>query len=751
MENNITNVLDHRNVYDYIFKQGKLINNNIRWGIGIEIEYPIFLDVTKIYENQVVHSNADYYNNKLHEIYNNKNELYPKHRIFLPINRLFFLKHQMDIIQDLYKFLKKTKINTFFIKNNIKEDFKNLYLNYTSTDNNETYYIKKIALLSIYILKQVEYLSEINYDHMGIKKLCEILTNIPFHYGVTDCEDASMFSKLITELTNLKSYYGIEKYINKKNFDIKKTINYGNLKMNFNLEDGYTSDEKIEIKTNMETINKPWDKISTELESSKYYAQFMIKNLFGSNFDKKNILTYTNSIYPSIITAYNIIKNNIILEPGLIGSQHLNITFPYVERKLSDPKYVIKLRRDHVKSMKIIQLLEPLILAVFTKPSIGTFYDNNKIIETSNRLLQSSYSNFLIKSIKADYYKITQNNGYGQRVRDVSKGLLKIHKKLKKKQIIPYKTDLIQDIGGSDFRTDYSQIMRMINNNYNDRTINPLYDDYDSEAEQNPDLETYDDSSSDGYVEGLDYSFFGFEFRMLDLFDLKYLNDIVKLFFMIFYIVSNNNTKFLNQIDPITILTETDEYINFIEQIFIEGWNTKLEPKYVQLLYNIFQEYKIDLNIKKTKNCYDLFNEIFIQLKKIIGDKDGNHLMNLNKISFNENLDKYHKNTINDIMFSLMCAKIYTSYSNNHDLVINNFDEFMVLINFIDNINASNVQEMYNKVKFLINILDIYIPIFKFGNINSKKINDILDIFNITKNIPKEDLFDVYAYYQDNI
>lgn len=127
------------------------------------------------------------------------------------------------------------------------------------------------------------------------------------------------------------------------------------------------------------------DIVINEVNSHRETFMRCIRETVGDTVFKS--MNYNGEIgyYPFL---YNYKDDSI--KDDYLGSYHLNITLPY-EPSIQMQQF----EQMHINLMGAIQLLEPLFLAVFTDVKYGSFNDNHAIHENSFRLLNTRYFNVL--------------------------------------------------------------------------------------------------------------------------------------------------------------------------------------------------------------------------------------------------------------------------------------------------------------------------------------------------------------------
>ena len=188
----------------------------------------------------------------------------------------------------------------------------------------------------------------------------------------------------------------------------------------------------------------------------------------------------------------------------------------------------------HTKLMIAIQFIEPLLLACFSSVTQNIFGDQHMNIENSLRLLKSSYKNFL--SIDPTKYA----EEYGDRI----------------------------------FSKDYSLLSKILTEFRIDDSP-PYAEDFKKPRDHRTKI-------------------FGFEFRMLDLFPTEHLTWVLHLIFMLAEHI--NDLEFFMYYPIPTQAFNTPNLVQFIVDIFKEGWNTPVIKEYIMLITS-----RLGLKLEQTK------------------------------------------------------------------------------------------------------------------------------------------------------
>lgn len=336
-----------------------------------------------------------------------------------------------------------------------------------------------------------------------------------------------------------------------------------------------------------------------------------------------------------------------------LGSYHINLTLVNDDNKYQN--FVNKLNtnpsnrnpdtpfyNEHKYLAVLIQWLTPLLMATYSYSDNMSIFDNHKLSETTLRMFYQDFSYFLTRNIHKDGFDIVKHKSLqrGRYILDIPGWTKQIYENLdyeiafgtEKLKKDPYAEDVGHEhlnktpfIIGADFRRRYPLNWRNL-----------------------PDKFT-----PTGHTYSLDPTErFGFEFRVLDLFDIKYIKGIFQLFLLLAdYGIHNKKLDFKNIENPYN----NEKIIDILLPVLKEGWNTNLaNTNYINYLNNIFP----GINFTEQKP-YHILNDIFLYLfnkydkqtwqninllNGELTENDKFNIMNLNRLSWTNNFKIYFNN-----------------------------------------------------------------------------------------------------------
>lgn len=464
-------------------------------------------------------------------------------------------------------------------------------------------------------------------------------------------------------------------------------------------------------------------------------------------------LFYKNAIY-SPYSSYPFVKyysyssfnyDNDFIEYNKGSSFHINITLPLLIN--NDIKHVMESKTslyNHLVYARLLQFLSPVILACYGTPDFRSIYNNNKTFYTkmSYRILNTKYVSLCSSSLKKNFsndrfVNITPENSWLNNI-----------------------------------------VKKNIYNNY--ALINNFTKTNDENLNIGSDFRSSTESRSNN---------FGFEFRILDGFDTKYLKDI--LLFISYLadfshlLIMNENTikkkynSFNYFLEPSMlwlshkIFTEDFCMKEIISNLVIHGsefseYESSYIFFYVEVIKNIFIEFsydielltmnekiffinKLDNSLKTPFNILNIVNDVLFNILSknvnlrtysnfLVSDFKKPVLHNLNAIY----LDEFRKMT--DVKSEE--KKLFPINSLSHvsldgsmriRILTDNICDFYILEKYF----VQYAKELYDKKefvrddKFFISIHFIYFIFYKYENLlNSNIYNSIilnLDQLNILK------------------
>ena len=294
---------------------------------------------------------------------NNEKEKHLKYQNRYKANILYW---GLGIENELYlEFEKKLNINkTFFLKNHKKERYSvDYFSNYNKKYLNEAfiYYTENYFHNNIYLPLLVNSHSFIHTDIENNSKKLYTKNNEP---------NPKFNGKILLDVLIDNNYY------------LKNNIG------NTWLFDG----DVIEFISN-DFFNT---KLVNVLDELKLYKRNFIENI-NNTFKKLGIfsqygeLKFMENNHPFAIYLTNL--NNISMFNN--GTLHFNLTLPTELNEENKIKDVNKFKNDHKNAIKIIQWMEPFIIAIYGNPDIFSkmdeFKNSNKFSNSSQRCAISRY------------------------------------------------------------------------------------------------------------------------------------------------------------------------------------------------------------------------------------------------------------------------------------------------------------------------------------------------------------------------
>ena len=493
-------------------------------GIGIECEFLIYLDVTSIRE-------------RLNE-YDNVARIPEGMKILAPLNKLDFTTINPSVVDELSAYFASPN----FSEINYDVEISNLISNFQYEINErDTNIDNMMGMYGIVTFNNLMDLAKLYYDitvPYSVREISNVYYSI---FKNSDKLDNDAFSDHIyNHINNIRNI--IKRHTTNKSFvNIDDIAHHYENFICFNGFEVKTSNPRVRVEEAIKEIKTL--KIGILNEFQKAFGPMFDSIFFG---DELSNYPYVMSLFDKRIDIGNVCHE-------YFGSYHLNITLP-----LSDSVSLRTFQQVHVQMMKAIQLIEPLLLAVFTAPMLGSFNDDHEYFESGFRLI-FAYGNMLTTHIHQDMY-YTCGKQLEDRYHLICPLLREVYQKL---PFPPSMKEALYTITGADFRIN-----------------SDLY-----KPDRRPD--------------GL----FGFEFRMLDLFrpdDLYHI--IIFLYMLAEYLKSAG----INITESIIDIFQTDELhdsiSNQIVGIIHEGWNTPIEPTYRRIITSL-----LNIPIPDTAvNCYDV-------------------------------------------------------------------------------------------------------------------------------------------------
>jgi len=286
------------------------------------------------------------------------------------------------------------------------------------------------------------------------------------------------------------------------------------------------------------------------------------------------------------------------------GSYHLTITLPH-KKNITLKKFI----NIHQEFGRQIQWLEPLLICAFSSPDLRSIGDGDKYTEGSYRVMNTGWGNFAGSDIRVLENKfITRYTNTDNKWR---KG------KLKK-----FQNDLLQcknvllssDLRtiSVDFVTNYNELLQ--------QNISKLKQTIMKKGQ-------------------------GIEIRIFDHFPTQYINNLLQI---IIIIADNSlNTKYDKKSEHVY---DNKIWIETIQNIMIQGWNSNITEKYIQIIKNV-----LDIEFECSSNTgYDILkcvieslfiknkNGLFSKLTKT--NKKIPHIPQINRYAWENQLKHTFKN-----------------------------------------------------------------------------------------------------------
>ena len=372
---------------------------------------------------------------------------------------------------------------------------------------------------------------------------------------------------------------------------------------------------------------------------SKHYGIDILSHPYGAGYlgqIKKKNKEYLNINQSKYIKSN---KDTFDIKLGYTGSYHFWITLPYIR----DNNNHSIINNQNKLAMMYIQTIEPLLCALFSSCDPRSVGDNSKFVEGSYRIMHNLWAGFgtaftfkpsNITNRQTSYKPTPIGLPTGNSYIDL------LYQTLRKNSINT----------GID---DYSLIDKPIHNaflSYNQKK----YKKYGMNFRTRSDIE-------------------GFEFRIFDNFDPKYITDILKIILLI-------STSFYN-LSPI-FAPSTTSWNNAMYQTLLNGWNAKINSDYLHLLEN---QFNISFNFKKLDfyKSEDILNQLVLLLFNKINknsiywfmvgdDKKIPKIVNINKASWEFILKNTNKlNPVIDFIIKNIQKKPLT-YHNIYNLLLEN-------------------------------------------------------------------------------
>ena len=246
------------------------------------------------------------------------------------------------------------------------------------------------------------------------------------------------------------------------------------------------------------------------------------------------------------------------------GELELNITLPYIIGDNFDES-VVNFKNNHINLMKALQYLSPLFLACFTGTFPNSFGDNNKYLETSFRYKKGS--RILVTDVENIYNLNMDLEGHYDDT----------HETIKKIYINHYQKNMqVIDLHNFEGKIEFSV-------NRNSNKFKP--------------------------EEG---KFFGFEWKIIDQYPIRYVNNITLLVMMLAQHLKDNNIQIPEDPREEFKVQDNSEWpYKLLEDCIYEGWNTYIGNyiDYINLIKSVLEldRHYIELD---NKTAYNLLTSI---------------------------------------------------------------------------------------------------------------------------------------------
>ena len=501
-------------------------------GIGIECEFLIHLDVTSIREEQL---------NK----YDDVAKIPKGMKILVPLSKLSIATINSGVLDELWSYLTSSDFRVAISEINYDEEVTSLILNFQS----------KIDKRRTKIDNMMRMRGTVTFDNLMdlVTLYNEIITLDDDDIKIDYNDYYLIFIKSVKSMNDefqkhIFNHYRTIPEILKRNITYESFVNLDDIVYedeSFICFDGFevkTSDPRVKVEEAIEEIKTLRNGILIKFQEA--FGPFLSDYIFFGD---------EPSNYPYVMSLFDIRIDIGKVCHEYFGSYHLNITLP-----LPDDVRLQTFQQVHVQMMKAIQLIEPLLLAVFTAPMLGSFNDDHEYFESGFRLI-FAYGNMLTTHIHQDMY-YTCGKQLEDRYHLICPLLREVYQKL---PFPPSMKEALYTITGADFRIN-----------------SDLY-----KPDRRPD--------------GL----FGFEFRMLDLFRL---DDLYHIIIFLYMLAEYLKSAGINITESIIDIFQTDELhdsiSNQIVGIINEGWNAPIEPTYRRIITSL-----LNIPIPDTAvNCYDV-------------------------------------------------------------------------------------------------------------------------------------------------
>lgn len=384
-----------------------------------------------------------------------------------------------------------------------------------------------------------------------------------------------------------------------------------------NLVEGNNNDATSEM-VEITTLNYKNNSIRESIDELNGNIKKFMELLPRTELNKGKILNLFNGEYYKDVKYLNIDKINTV-DTHYLGSLHFNITLPHDDSdKTKYPEFI----RRHDNFGKLLQIFEPLLCSVFGRPDNKSFLDNQRYAEGSFRPFVSDGTFFLSNK----FNKINEEN---------DNSAFSSKRQIKKTSEPQYKT-LSNNLPSHNIEDDFN---------------------YKKTPSLGMDFSRRTKDSEKGRIN----KYFGFEFRLMDLFPMEYMEQFLKLFYLIAFFTETKLDR-INEfkIGNTEVESEDKNNLDIVIKQMIEslkdGHNSQVNEDYYGILNTLLAE----LGLDKKPTCYEQLNDIYKKLRNYyllnIGVYEENKIISTYKKIFKDslviedNLPNYNKQIFDKII-----------------------------------------------------------------------------------------------------
>ena len=237
---------------------------------------------------------------------------------------------------------------------------------------------------------------------------------------------------------------------------------------------------------------------------------------------------------------YHYYTDNILDTSDYTGSYHLTITLPH-KKNITLKKFI----NIHQEFGRQIQWIEPLLICAFFTPDLRSIGDGDKYTEGSYRVMSTGWGNFAGSDIRT--LEKTNIDRYANTDSKWRKKLKKFQKELSECKQSRLSSDL-RTIS-LDFKTNYNKILQRNQKIYKEVIMKKGQ---------------------------------GIEIRIFDHFPTQYIKNLLQIIIIIadnsFHTTYDKNSEHVY---------DNKIWIQTIQNIMIQGWNSNITEKYVNLIKKI--------------------------------------------------------------------------------------------------------------------------------------------------------------------